>query len=121
MVLTKIGQEIFRRGAPYISKFLSSDKLVLNKAWTGFKHKSSIVAGIRTGLFSGSVVGSLLNNDDMLDTGGSFQPFNPSSSQNKARGGRRRRYGRRYNNRCRPNKYSRRSYSGKRKRMRNRF
>ncbi len=41
-----------------------ADRVVLNKAYTGFKHKSQIVSGIRHGLLAGSVVGSLIRDTD---------------------------------------------------------
>ncbi len=42
-------------------RILTSDKFVLNKSWSGFKAKDSIVGGIRTGLLGGSLAGSLIN------------------------------------------------------------
>ncbi len=70
MVLQKIVQEIFRRGSPFAYKFLRSDKLVLDKVYTGFKHKSSIVSGIRHGLVAGSVAGGFISNPDDDDLNG---------------------------------------------------
>ncbi len=110
IVATRIGQEIYRAGQRYGSKFLQSDKLVLNKAWTGFKHKSSIVAGIRTGLTLGGGLGTfLVNNDDELDVATPYKYESQTGSPYKTRSGRR---GWNYSRRCkcdRLNRYKRRS------------
>ncbi len=104
-----IGQAI-SRGAPGTKALVNSEKLALNYAWKGFKHKSSIVGGIRTGLLGGGIIGSIIRDSDNPEMDAQI-PFNGSQagSQNKARG-RRRGYGRRYPKRgCRPYKHSRRS------------
>ncbi len=100
MVLTKIGQEIFRRLGPAATKFIQSDKLVLNQAYKGFKHKSSIVAGIRTGLFAGSIAGPLISGDNDDDLNGPFstryepQTYKPEKTRYRRRGSSRRQRGR---------------------------
>ncbi len=102
-----IGQAISRYG----NRLLYSDKLVLGKAWTGFKHKSSIVTGIRHGLAAGGVVGGFINfnDDDELDGKIPQQYGSQAYKPDKTRGGRRgRNYGRNLKY-CRPNRYRRRS------------
>ncbi len=42
---------------------LAAEGAILGHAWKGFKHKSSIVAGIRSGLGGGAVIGSLITED----------------------------------------------------------
>ncbi len=121
MVLVKIGQEIIKRLGPTAYKFMQSDKLVLNKAWTGFKHKSSIVSGIRSGLLAGSVVGSVINQNNDDENDGQIQPGIKTGPPYKARGRFRRRNSRRYDKYCRPNKHRRRSSYRNFKSMRNRF
>ncbi len=110
-----IGQGI-SRFAPTGKKLFESDKLVLNKAWTGFKHKSSIVGGIRTGLFAGGTVGQFIRDSDNPEMDAQIPFSNGSSpySQNKTYRGRRRKcyrydkFGNRSNIKCR------RSRKGKR-------
>ncbi len=110
-----IGQAISKGVGP-AKGILASEKLVLNYAWKGYKHKSSIVAGIRTGLFGGAVGGSFIRDSDNPEMDAQI-PFGngfKASSQNKTRnrrGGNRRRYAKRG---CRPHKYRRRSSSRKR-------
>ncbi len=57
-------QGISRLGARYAPRILNSEKFALNYAWRGFKHKSSIVGGIRTGLLGGALVGSIISQED---------------------------------------------------------
>ncbi len=115
-----IGQAISRYG-PAGNKLLQSDKLVLNKAWTGFKHKSSIVSGIRSGLFAGGVAGQFIRDSDNPEMDAQVPFFPQTSSPYKARGGRGG-YRRRYTKcRCRSNKYSRRSSPYRSRKLRNRF
>ncbi len=105
-----IGQAISRFAKPG-KALVDSDRMVLNYAWRGFKHKSSIVSGIRSGLLAGGVAGSYIRNSDNpeMDAQVPFGPKTPASSQNKTRY-RRRGYGRRYPKRgCKPNRYRRRS------------
>ncbi len=105
-----IGQGISKY-APAARNVLSSDKLVLNRAWTGFKHKSSIVSGIRTGLFAGGAIGSFIRESDNPEMDAQVPFFNGSKAykSSKTRGGRGG-YRRRYTKcRCRSNKYRRRS------------
>ncbi len=103
-----IGQAISKYRGPAIA-FTQSDKLVLNKAWTGFKHKSSIVGGIRTGLLGGSIVGSFINNAPDTPGNGPSIPFygSETGSQDKARGGQTGRYNYRNRSSKRFNKYKR--------------
>ncbi len=124
MVLQKIAQEIIKyatRGAPVAKRLVDSDKLVLNKAWTGFKHKSSIVSGIRSGLFTGGIVGQFIRDSDNPEMDAQV-PYSPQTNKPyKARNRRRRqcyrydKFGNRSNIRCRQPK-SRSTY-----RSRNRF
>ncbi len=104
-----IGQAISKGRGPAIS-LVNSDKLLLNQAYKGFKHKSSIVGGIRTGLFAGGVIGSFIRESDNPEMDAQIPFFNGSktSSPYQARRGRGR-YSRRYSKcRCRSNKFSRR-------------
>ncbi len=116
--IPRIGQEIFKyvsRAAPTGSRIMQSDKLLLNQAWKGFKHKSSIVSGIRTGLFGGSIVGSFIADGGDTPGNGSF-PVNGTKTypQNKTRGrSTRRSYCRNHPN-SRSCAHKRRPYSGKR-------
>ncbi len=117
-----IYREISKRFAPGAKTLLNSEKLILNYAWKGYKHKSSIVSGIRSGLLGGAIAGSFIkqNDDDDLD-GSPLQPFTPSGAQDKTRSGFRRRYSSRRRQCYRPNSYRRRSGFGKRQQRRNRF
>ncbi len=92
----RIGPEIFRQLGKLqkpAQTLVQSEKLILNKAWKGYKHKSSIVAGIRTGLFTGSVVGPLIrqNDDDELmarfRSGMALRPINRIKHVVDAEGG----------------------------------
>ncbi len=115
---TIIGQAITKYGA----RTLYADKLVLGKAWTGFKHKSSIVTGIRHGLLAGGVTGSFIRDSDNPEMDAQVPFYGPSaSSQDKARnrrGGKRRRFTRNY---CPPHSDRRRSRFRKSYSGRNRF
>ncbi len=97
-----------------------ADKMVLNKAYTGFKHKSSIVSGIRHGLVAGSVAGGFIRDSDNPEMDAQVPFFNGSSpsSSNKTRYRRRGKCNRydKFGNRLNCN--SRRSNSYKSNRMR---
>ncbi len=103
------------RLAPVGSKVLQSDKLLLNQAWKGYKHKSSIVGGIRTGLFAGSVIGPFINksadNPEVYGPQDVYEPKTSSPYQARSgRGGFSNKYNKhkRFNRKCRcarPRKY----------------
>ncbi len=59
-----ISQGISKYGKPYANRILNAEGAGLNYAWKGFKHKSSIVGGIRTGLLGGAIAGNFINSDD---------------------------------------------------------
>ncbi len=111
-----IGQAISKYG-PAGSKILQSDKLVLNQAWRGFKHKSSIVSGIRTGLTTGGIVGSFINTgDEPPNVYGPnvYAPNQQDQTRNRRGRGSYSRYSKQYsrNHKCRctnSRKYNRRS------------
>ncbi len=86
---TIIGQGISKFG-PAANKLLQSDKMLLNKAYTGFKHKSSIVSGIRHGGLVGSTIGTLIRDmeNPFMDAQIPFSPKTPSNSKNQTRRGR---------------------------------
>ncbi len=71
------------RGSPIAKGVLTSDRMALNYAWKGFRHKSSIVGGIRTGLLAGSVAGTFISDDGLDDTDG--LSFTPTSKFYKTR------------------------------------
>ncbi len=112
-----IGQGISRVGArvaPLVFGVVKSDKLILNYAWKGYRHKGRIVQGLRGSLVTGSVIGGIVNNDDELDTGsGSIPKFNGSKTGKpyKTRSRFRRRNNGRYHKCYRPNNNHRRSRS----------
>ncbi len=106
MVLPKIAQGIISVATKYGVGIAKSEGLILNKAWKGFKHKSSIVAGIRTGLLGGAVIGSVITGTTPT-TDYAEVPFTGSkSSSYKFRKGNRRfnstRRRRHYKNNCNP-------------------
>ncbi len=102
-----IGQAI-AKGYPTGSKLVNSEKLILNKAWVGFKHKSSIVGGIRTGLFGGAIAGSLINQSADVPNVALPPPYehvSPSRTSYKTRSG----YGRKRRRNCKcGNRFNRR-------------
>jgi len=124
-----IATEIMRQVSKYASRTRSvgagigrSDKMALNYAWKGFKHKSSIVSGVRTGLFAGSIVGAIVNSNapDTPGNGPPIQYVPQTSPPYKARGGQTGRSNRRYNSNKRFNKYKRCTCARKHYRSRNR-
>ncbi len=92
MVIQKIAQEIIKyaiRSRPITGRLVNSEKLALNYAWKGFKHKSSIVGGIRTGLLGGAVAGTQLNTADVPEVYTPPIRITPPYQQNKTRNRRR--------------------------------
>ncbi len=85
MVIQKIAQGIFRyaatRARPVAKGLLSSEKMALNYSWKGYKHKSSIVGGIRTGLLGGAIAGGFINNSGDNPFDGA--PFTPGNQYNQ--------------------------------------
>ncbi len=113
----RVGYEVARRVAPYARGLLQSDKLALNYAWRGFKHKSSIVSGIRTGLVGGSIGGAFIRDDEGLGEDGQI-PFNaPNQFKKTYSRSSRRSYGR-SNYKRGTRRYKRCSCARKRKRSR---
>ncbi len=112
MVLVKIGQEIIKRAirmAPYEAKMWKG-LYGPSGRYPGVSNYKYAARGIQHGLAAGSVIGSLLNNDDELDGIGTiptkFQ--SKTGSPYKTRSRFRRRY-RSRNCKChRSNNYSRR-------------
>ncbi len=95
-----IGQAISKYG----KGILLSDKLALNKAWSGYTHKSKIVSAIRFSTLTGSVVGGLIREggNPEMDASIPQQISTPSYPKDKTRY-RRRGYSGRYSKRsCRP-------------------
>ncbi len=94
-------------------RLLTAEAGILNKAWYGFKHKSEIVSGIRTGLAIGAGIGSFIEDDEGLTGNGSPELQQTSSSTfNKTRGRRAKCFSRtRYGTKRIPCKRRRRSYS----------
>ncbi len=113
MVISKIAQEIFRyasspAGRRVATGIVNSEKLALNYAWKGFKHKSSIVGGIRTGLGGGALAGGLINKSADVPNVALPPFYGPSASKQDQTRNRRKRVRRRYSNRCRPTRRRRR-------------
>ncbi len=124
MAIRLIAKGIFRAGQRYALRsaykygkgLIDSDRMALNYAWKGYKHKSAIVRGLRGSLVTGSVIGNLVQDPD----GGtiSFKPetYKPYQTRGRYSTGRSNRY-------KLPKCYSKhrgRSYSSKYYRGRNR-
>ncbi len=116
MVVQKIFQEIIKQGLKYGPGLVKAEGKVLNYAYKGYKHKGAITSGIRSGLFTGAVVGTQLNTADVPEI---YVPpergrnGNSPGSEDKTRN---RRFGnrKRYTKYCTPNRGVRHSYSRKR-------
>ncbi len=110
MVLGKIAYEVARRAVPYARGIVNSERMALNYAWKGYKHKSKIVTGLRGSLIAGGIAGGLINQSAVVPNVALPPFYGPSASkQNQARH-RCQRLGRRYSNgRCTTNRRSRQS------------
>ncbi len=113
-----IASEVIRLGSRYASGLLRAEDRVLGAAYTGFKHKSAIIKGVRHGLAGGAVIGNLIGLGGDESGNGVQKPRNGNSSGKpyQARRGRGRNYN--YNNKySRCNCRKRHTRSSYRKRM----
>ncbi len=84
-VITTIGKNIVR----YASRYYKIEGQAFNKLYTGFPRSKTIGRGVRHGLTAGSVLGSLISDDNGLNGGNGFQkkiqPVSPSYTSYKTR------------------------------------
>jgi len=78
----RIISQAITKGGPIVAGVLKSDKMALNYAWKGYRHKGRIVQALRGSLVTGSVIGGLVQDPD----GGSIPFFNETNKSYKARG-----------------------------------
>ncbi len=61
MVLVPIARELFRQTVKFASRYYRYEGQAFNKLYRGFPQSKTIGRGVRHGLTSGSVIGSLIN------------------------------------------------------------
>ncbi len=114
-ILREVVRTISRQGIRQGTKILTAEGNVLNFAWRGYKHKSSIVSGIRSGLLTGAVLGSFITDDSSDPFNGKIPQFNPPGKGGQKYS--RRNFSRRRSNRtnyCKPRRYRKRLHRSNR-------
>jgi len=117
---TIIGQAIsklYGKTSPTLYRWSQAEGKVIEYAYKGFKHKSSISKGIRHGLAVGATIGTFITEDGSNTYSGQIQ--SPTDSSYQARSGYSNSRSGKYGSRKRHNKYRRCTCSKFRKASRN--